>query len=231
MTDHPDVELTARYPLADTTTAADLAELLLTVPADARIGFTVPIRAVQSYADTAPPQQPRTMTATWTVPAGQPLTPPNTADDVAAAGWAVPMVGVDIAASGEPSVLAAITDELVQLRTVVVDDAPAWIGSARLLASCGVTRDLVELLAKMSATGRAERADHLLLDEYLARLHTAAPEATGALEATGYDLTGPEANFAGHEARRRAAAAQVPAVGSTMRSRLADPLAMGGTGL
>lgn len=96
MTDRPDVELHARYPLADTTTAADLAELLLTVPADARISFLVPIPSFQSYADTPPPQQPRSLTATWTVPAGQPLTPPNT-DDVPAAGWAVPMVGVDVA--------------------------------------------------------------------------------------------------------------------------------------
>lgn len=85
MNDRPDVTITARYELADSTTAADLTELLLTVPADARITFSVPSPPVQSYA-VAEVSPPRALLARWTVPAGQPLTPPNV-DETPAAGW------------------------------------------------------------------------------------------------------------------------------------------------
>lgn len=237
-----DVTITARYDLPAGATASDLAELLLTVPADARIGFMVPVRPVQSYSDVAPPEPARTMTATWTVPAGQPLTPPNVApcyqsgvlggwvdDDAPAAGWADPTdVSSCAALDGHAPCRCTIAGVTVELQAEAEPTGPL----PPACPSCGRSGDdpCVGSLTGSPIPSKHMSRVHVEADEQhavstVARARLLGPAAgLAAGGITGYDLSGPEANFAAHEARREA-------IRTETRRRLDDPIALGGTGL
>lgn len=73
-TDAPPVVITARFDVGHPT-AEHLAELLLLVPADARLAF--PQRLLYRSTAEGDRYEPCAIEATWSVPFGQPLTPPN----------------------------------------------------------------------------------------------------------------------------------------------------------